>query len=116
MCLQAKVEAKEQVPIKKLLRTISESKNMNSESLASRYTRIAGVVAAYWLVKCQQFGPKCLIIRLTQTFLIVVLHLRFVSITLVFVNKTLLSGGSSLNAPLFITWYQCAVSTPYKWF
>ena len=32
------------------------------------------------------------------------------SITLVFVNKTLLSGGSSLNAPLFITWYQCAVS------
>lgn len=79
---KAKVEAKEQVPIKKLLRTISESKNMNSESLASRYTRIAGVVAAYW----------------------------FVSITLVFVNKTLLSGGSSLNAPLFITWYQCAVT------
>merc|ERR1712079_204231 len=71
-----------QEPIKKLLRTISNSKNMNQESLASRYTRILGVVAAYW----------------------------FVSITLVFVNKTLLSGGSSLNAPLFITWYQCAVT------
>jgi len=71
-----------QEPIKKLLRTISNSKNMNQESLASRYTRIVGVVAAYW----------------------------FVSITLVFVNKTLLSGGSSLNAPLFITWYQCAVT------
>ena len=35
---------------------------------------------------------------------------RFVSITMVFVNKALLSGQSSLNAPLFITWYQCAVT------
>lgn len=29
---------------------------------------------------------------------------------MVFVNKALLSGQSSLNAPLFITWYQCAVT------
>ena len=43
-------------------------------------------------------------------FYLILLFSRFVSITLVFVNKTLLSGGSSLNAPLFITWYQCAVS------
>ena len=29
---------------------------------------------------------------------------RFVSITMVFLNKSLLSGQSSLDAPLFITW------------
>ena len=38
------------------------------------------------------------------------MNFRFVSITMVFVNKALLSGQSSLNAPLFITWYQCAVT------
>jgi len=80
---KAKVGTVRQEPIKKFLRKLSESKNMNNkESLTARYTRIGGVVAAYW----------------------------FVSITLVFVNKTLLSGSASLNAPLFITWYQCAVT------
>ena len=29
---------------------------------------------------------------------------------MVFVNKSLLSGSSSVDAPLFITWYQCAVT------
>lgn len=70
-------------PIRKLLRQISESEPIAmQESLANKYLRIVGVVAAYW----------------------------FVSITLVFVNKSLLSGSYSLNAPLFITWYQCAVT------
>ena len=48
---KAKVQAVRQEPIKKLLRKISESKNINSmqaESLTARYTRIVGVVAAYW--------------------------------------------------------------------
>ena len=35
---------------------------------------------------------------------------RFVSITLVFVNKSLLSGSTKLDAPLFVTWYQCVVT------
>ena len=36
---------------------------------------------------------------------------RFVSISMVFVNKLLLSSNEiHLNAPLFITWSQCLVS------
>ena len=38
---------------------------------------------------------------------------RFVSISLVFVNKTLLSGQNdekALEAPLFVAWFQCFVS------
>merc|ERR1719273_134366 len=54
----------------------------NSTSLAKRYTRILSVVALYW----------------------------FVSITLVFLNKSLLSGGTSVDAPLFITCFQCTVT------
>ncbi|XP_059059980.1 GDP-fucose transporter 1 [Achroia grisella] len=51
--------------------------------LCSRYLRIFIVVSCYWIV----------------------------SIATVFVNKTLLSGQSvSLEAPLFITWFQCIVS------
>jgi len=34
----------------------------------------------------------------------------FVSITLVFVNKSLLSGSTKLEAPLFVTFYQCVVT------
>ncbi len=33
-----------------------------------------------------------------------------VSITLVFVNKALLSGDITVDAPLFITWYQCMIT------
>ena len=35
---------------------------------------------------------------------------RFVSITLVFLNKSLLSGTQSVDAPLFITCFQCAIT------
>lgn len=55
------------------------------ESLFFSYFKITAVVALYWTV----------------------------SITLVFVNKTLL-GGSSMgdkDAPLFVTWFQCIVTT-----
>ena len=38
------------------------------------------------------------------------LFCRFVSITLVFLNKSLLSGGTSVDAPLFITCFQCTVT------
>merc|ERR1719510_2646399 len=54
----------------------------NSTSLAKRYTKILSVVALYW----------------------------FVSITLVFLNKSLLSGTTSVDAPLFITCFQCTVT------
>ena len=50
--------------------------------MLKRYTYILGVVAAYWTV----------------------------SITLVFVNKSLLSGAQKLDAPLFITCYQCVIT------
>lgn len=38
---------------------------------------------------------------------------RVVSISLVFINKALLSGqsdGHTLDAPLFVTWFQCVVT------
>lgn len=39
------------------------------------------------------------------------IYFRVISIATVFVNKSLLSSDSvSLEAPLFITWFQCVVS------
>lgn len=39
-------------------------------------------------------------------------NFRVVSIVTVFVNKALLSGKEvDLDAPLFVTWFQCIVST-----
>ena len=57
-------------------------KSPASDNLTARYVRIASVVALYW----------------------------FVSITLVFVNKSLLSPGTTFSAPLFVTWFQCVVT------
>ena len=40
-------------------------------------------------------------------------QLELVSISMVFVNKTLLGGGSvggKTDAPLFVTWLQCVVT------
>jgi len=51
-------------------------------SLSQRYFRIFFVVVAYW----------------------------FVSLTLVFVNKSLLSGEVKLDAPMFVTFFQCLVT------
>lgn len=51
-------------------------------SLASRYTQIFLVVCLYW----------------------------FISISMVFVNKSLLSGHTNFSAPFFVTWFQCVVS------
>ncbi|CAG9090533.1 unnamed protein product [Plutella xylostella] len=60
----------------------SKMKDRKSE-LCSRYIKIFVVVSCYWIV----------------------------SIVTVFVNKYLLSGASvNLEAPLFITWFQCIVS------
>merc|ERR1719242_1997586 len=67
------------------MRQLSDSQpkmNGSSNSLAKRYTKIAIVVALYW----------------------------FVSITLVFLNKSLLSGTQSVDAPLFITCFQCVIT------
>jgi len=55
---------------------------MSDKTLFQRYTHILTVVSCYW----------------------------FVSITLVFVNKALLSGSEKLEAPLFVTCYQCVVT------
>jgi len=55
---------------------------MAEKTLVQRYVQILTVVACYW----------------------------FVSITLVFVNKALLSGSEKLDAPLFVTAYQCVVT------
>jgi len=56
---------------------------MAMESLGAKYTKIASVVAAYWTI----------------------------SISMVFVNKYLLSSDDvKLNAPMFITWFQCVVT------
>jgi len=55
---------------------------MTERTLLQQYVHIGVVVAAYWSI----------------------------SITLVFVNKSLLSGETKLDAPLFVTWYQCVVT------
>ena len=55
---------------------------MSDKTLIQRYVHILTVVAFYW----------------------------FVSMTMVFVNKSLLSGWQKLDAPMFVTWYQCVVT------
>nr|CAG4643289.1 EOG090X081X [Ilyocryptus agilis] len=55
------------------------------DSLIRKYVKIFAVVTIYWVV----------------------------SISLVFINKSLLSGqadGSTIEAPLFVTWFQCVVT------
>ncbi|KAH9402968.1 hypothetical protein TYRP_015732 [Tyrophagus putrescentiae] len=55
----------------------------SKDTLLLKYVKITAIVALYW----------------------------FVSITMVFLNKQILSGSSfSLDAPLFITWFQCLVT------
>nr|CAD7598337.1 unnamed protein product [Timema genevievae] len=57
---------------------------MVSEGLLVKYAHITAVVSGYW----------------------------FISILTVFVNKALLSSNTvNLDAPLFVTWYQCVVSS-----
>ncbi|KAG4078196.1 hypothetical protein HA402_002248 [Bradysia odoriphaga] len=57
--------------------------SLHPENLVSKYIRIFLVVAAYWIT----------------------------SIVTVFVNKALLSSDAvNLDAPLFVTWFQCVVS------
>uniref|UniRef100_A0A0B6ZMF5 Sugar phosphate transporter domain-containing protein n=1 Tax=Arion vulgaris TaxID=1028688 RepID=A0A0B6ZMF5_9EUPU len=59
------------------------SRRVKMESLVSKYITIASVVAAYWVI----------------------------SISMVFVNKYLLSSEDvKLNAPLFVTWFQCLIT------
>eukprot|EP00122_Pirum_gemmata_P015949 Pgem_evm1s14906 len=50
--------------------------------LNTEHMKIVGAVANYWII----------------------------SIALVFVNKTILSGETKIDAPLCITWYQCLVT------
>ena len=60
----------------------------HEESLKKKYFTILMVVASYWLI----------------------------SIAMVFLNKSLLSGQTSLDAPLFITWFQCVVTAALSCF
>ncbi|KAK6176697.1 hypothetical protein SNE40_014947 [Patella caerulea] len=63
--------------------TYVNGKRVAMESLASKSLKIAAVVAFYWTI----------------------------SISMVFLNKYLLSSKDlKLNAPFFITWFQCVVS------
>lgn len=68
-----------------LISSSSKEDNMvrQQPSLFSKYLRVTGVVALYWGV----------------------------SISMVFLNKYLLKSDSlKLNAPLFVTWYQCFIT------
>lgn len=47
--------------------------------------------------------------KYTKIFMVVSLY-WFISITMVFVNKSLLSGQGNLSAPFFVTWFQCVVT------
>jgi GDP-fucose transporter C1 len=80
--------------LKRFGRAISEmaaptlNKDDNSEAaLRARQLQIALVVSAYFIV----------------------------SISLVVVNKVLLSAGTSIPAPLFVTWFQCIVTVLICW-
>ena len=50
--------------------------------------------------------------NIINLFCVNLFFLRIVSISLVFINKALLSGGTDekLDAPLFVTWFQCVVT------
>lgn len=82
--------------------------SMNQESLFSKYTKILIVVAAYWYVN--------IYLHLQLTFyanehVIIKAFFRIISIFTVFVNKALLSSDTvNLDAPLFVTWFQCLLS------
>lgn len=52
-----------------------------------KQAQVAAVVASYWVV----------------------------SISLVFLNKILLTEGASIPAPLFVTWFQCLVTVAICW-
>lgn len=62
------------------------------------------------IVKCGSWNNNSNNSNLELDFLVIVLC-RIISILTVFVNKALLSSKAiSLDAPLFVTWYQCVVS------
>ncbi|CAF0753592.1 unnamed protein product [Adineta ricciae] len=72
-----------EISIKEPPTSSSAAMNSANEALKKRYVQIAVAVILYW----------------------------FVSITMVFLNKYLLSSKDvKLDAPLFITWYQCVVT------
>ena len=76
---------------------------LKEPSLLENYVKIVAVVALYWYVsqRSNQNG-----ICDNRWFVG-----RFTSIVTVFVNKALLSSDYiNLDAPLFVTWYQCLVS------
>ena len=58
----------------------------------------------YFLPYFVPFWPVLTSVKYSLSFF------RFVSITLVFLNKSLLSGSTSVDAPLFITCFQCAIT------
>uniref|UniRef100_A0A8C5D3E2 GDP-fucose transporter 1-like n=1 Tax=Gouania willdenowi TaxID=441366 RepID=A0A8C5D3E2_GOUWI len=58
-------------------------------------------------------SEETFLVRAGRIFLVVCLY-WFVSISLVFLNQQLL-GGSQLDAPLFVTFFQCSVSVVLCW-
>jgi len=63
--------------------------------------------------KTQEKNVKDTLLKKYLGIFLVVTTYWSVSISLVFINKILLSGqleDSSLDAPLFVTWFQCVVT------
>ena len=110
---------------------------MPEKTLIQQYVQIAVVVTAYWFIsitlgrytyllmtvfKKTIIFPRFLNIPLNgldheknKIKVILILNLIFnhlinSSLVSVFVNKSLLSGSARLDAPLFVTWYQCIVT------
>ncbi|CAF0959802.1 unnamed protein product [Rotaria sordida] len=84
--LSVEIPIKEPPPSSSSSQTSSTTNTTNEETLNNRYMQIAVAVVLYW----------------------------FVSISMVFLNKYLLSSKDvKLDAPLFITWYQCVVTVGF---
>ena len=87
--------------LKKLMRQLSDTQpKMQPGSLAQRYRK-----HNYIIIKDNTNSA----FRYTKILFVVALY-WFVSITLVFLNKSLLSGQVSVDAPLFVTCFQCVVT------
>lgn len=65
------------------------------------------ILSLLWALIGKKFLVRC--IKIYQPFVFIIP--RIISIITVFVNKTLLSSKIvGLEAPLFVTWFQCVIS------
>ena len=50
-----------------------------------------------------------------QTIVLVVLSYFAISISMVFINKSLMDRNTTFEAPLFVTWFQCVMTAAICW-